>query len=53
MKKDNEFHPSALILPPCFRARRQAAKAPDCKSGIREFESHRALQTTSAADERR
>jgi hypothetical protein len=26
------------------RARRQAAKAPDCKSGIREFESHRALQ---------
>ena len=25
-------------------ARRQAAKAPDCKSGIREFESHRALQ---------
>ena len=25
-------------------ARRQAAKAPDCRSGIREFESHRALQ---------
>ena len=25
-------------------ARRQVAKAPDCKSGIREFESHRALQ---------
>ena len=24
-------------------ARRQAAKAPDCKSGTREFESHRAL----------
>jgi hypothetical protein len=25
-------------------ARRQAAKALDCKSGNREFESHRALQ---------
>src|SRR6266700_8380487 len=35
-------------------ARRQAAKAPDCKSGIREFESHRALQiryrTASGSD---
>ena len=27
-----------------FRARRQAAKAPGCKPGTREFESHRALQ---------
>ena len=27
-----------------YCARRQAAKAPDCKSDIREFESHRALQ---------
>src|SRR6185369_11712373 len=40
--------PSALIrgLKPS-RARRQAAKAPDCKSGTREFESHRALQTNT------
>ena len=45
--------PSALIrgLKPS-RARRQAAKAPDCKSGTREFESHRALQNHSAADVR-
>ena len=35
---------SAFILHPLTGARRQAAKAPDCKSGIREFESRRALQ---------
>ena len=38
------FHPSAFILHPFASARRQAAKALDCKSGIREFESRRALQ---------
>jgi hypothetical protein len=36
--------PVYLWPPVAFRARRQAAKAPDCKSGTREFESHRALQ---------
>jgi hypothetical protein len=36
--------PSSFIFHPYSRARRQAAKAPDCNPGMREFESHRALQ---------
>ncbi len=39
---------SAFIL--TFRARRQAAKALDCKSNIREFESHRALHKLRTAN---
>ena len=37
------FHPSSFRLHPSPARVAQAAKASDCKSDIREFESHRAL----------